>query len=97
VLLHETCEVMLYCAFLGELEKVSQLAFCYFPKIDKEHSVLFLISKLNDGNAIRHLLLLQYPQFTQPLNLMRVFCMFLALGKLGYGEAFSSFVERRPA
>jgi hypothetical protein len=24
-------------------------------------------------------------------------CAFLALGKLGYGEAFSSFVERRPA
>jgi hypothetical protein len=43
------------------------------------------------------LLLLQYPQFTQPLNLMRVFCVFLALGKLGYGEVFSSFDERRPA
>jgi hypothetical protein len=24
-------------------------------------------------------------------------CVFLALGKLSYGEAFSSFVERRPA
>jgi hypothetical protein len=34
------------------------------------------------------------PQFTQPLNLMRVFCVFLALGKLGYGEVFSSFVEK---
>ncbi len=45
----------------------------------------------------RHLLLLQYPQFTQPLNLMRVLCVFLALGNLGYGEIFSSFVERRPA
>jgi hypothetical protein len=43
------------------------------------------------------LLLLQYPQFTQPLNLMRVFCVFLALGKLGYGEVFSSFIERRLA
>jgi hypothetical protein len=43
------------------------------------------------------LLLHQYPQFTQPLNLMRVFCVFLALRKLGYGEVFSSFVERRPA
>ncbi len=42
------------------------------------------------------MLLLQYPQFTQPLNLMRVY-VFLALGKLGYGEVFSSFVERRPA
>ena len=39
----------------------------------------------------------QYPQFVQPLNLMRVLCVFLALGKLGYGEVFSSFVERRPA
>ena len=45
----------------------------------------------------RCLLLLQYPQFTRPLNLMRVFCVFLALGKLGYGEVFSSFDERRPA
>jgi hypothetical protein len=43
------------------------------------------------------LLLLQYPQFTQPLNLMRVLCVFVALEKLGYGEIFSSFVERRPA
>jgi hypothetical protein len=25
------------------------------------------------------------------------FFVFLALGKLGYGEVFSSFVERRPA
>jgi hypothetical protein len=46
---------------------------------------------------MRCLLLLQYPQFTGPLNLMRVLCVFLALGKLGYGEVFSSFVERRPA
>jgi hypothetical protein len=59
--------------------------------------VLFLIGTLNDGDAIRNLLLLQYPQFTPPLNLMRVFCVFLALGKLGYDEVFSSFVERRPA
>jgi hypothetical protein len=43
------------------------------------------------------LLLLQYPQFMQPLNLMRVFCVFLALGKLGYGEVLSSFVERKLA
>ncbi len=33
----------------------------------------------------------------QPLNLMRVSCVFLPLGKLGYGEVFSSFVEGRPA
>ncbi len=59
--------------------------------------MLFLISTLNDGDAIRRLLLHQYPQFTQPLNLMRVLRVFLALGKLGYGEVFSSFVERRPA
>ncbi len=59
--------------------------------------VLVLISTLNDGNASRRLLSHQYPQFTQPLNLMRVFCVFLALGKLGYGEVFSSFVERRLA
>ncbi len=46
----------------------------------------------------RSLLSLQYPQFTQPLTLMRVSCgVFLALGKLCYGEVFSSFVERRPA
>jgi hypothetical protein len=55
--------------------------------------VLFLISTLNDGDAIRHLLLHQYPQFTQPLNLMRVSYAF-ALGKLGYGEVFSSLVEK---
>jgi hypothetical protein len=59
--------------------------------------VLFLISCLNDGNAIRRLLLHQYPKFMQPLNLMRVLRVFLALGKLGYGEVFSSFVERRLA
>jgi hypothetical protein len=58
---------------------------------------MFLISTLNDGNAIRCLLLLQYPQFTQPLNLIRVFCVFLALGKPSYGEVFSSFVEKKPA
>jgi hypothetical protein len=39
----------------------------------------------------------QYPQFTQPLNLMRVFCVFLSLGKLSYGEVFSSFDERKLA
>jgi hypothetical protein len=43
----------------------------------------------------RRLLLLQYPQFTQPLNLLRVSCVFLALGKLGYGDVFSSFVEKK--
>jgi hypothetical protein len=55
---------------------------------------MFLISTLNDGDAIRRLLSLQYPQFMQPLNLMRVCCVFLVLTKLGYGEVFSSFVER---
>ncbi len=45
----------------------------------------------------RCLLLLQYPQFTQPLNLLRVSCVFLALGKLRYGKVFSSFVERKRA
>ncbi len=49
------------------------------------------------ATLFRCLLLLQYPQFTGPLNLMRVFCVFLALGKLGYGVVFSSFDERRPA
>jgi hypothetical protein len=101
---------MQYRAYFWELVRVSYLTFCYFPKIAKEHTVffyfpkiakehevLFLISTINDGNAIRRLLLLQYPQFTQPLNLMRVFCVFLAPGKLGYGEVFSSFVERKPA
>ena len=62
------------------------------PKIAKEHAVLFLISTLNDGDAIKCVLLLQYPQFTQPLNLMRVFYEFLALGKLGYGEVFFSLM-----
>jgi hypothetical protein len=55
--------------------------------------VLFLICTLNDGDAIRRLLLHQYPQFTQLLNLMRV-SYASALGKLGYGEVFSSFVEK---
>jgi hypothetical protein len=41
----------------------------------------------------RCLLLLQYPQFMQLLNLMRVSYVFLVLGKLGYDEVFSSFVE----
>jgi hypothetical protein len=94
VLLHEICEFMQYRAYFWELVRVSQLIFYYFPKIAKEHAVLFLISTLNDGDAIRRLLLLQCPQFTQPLNSMRVLCVFLALGRLGYGEAFSSFVER---
>ncbi len=39
--------------------------------------VLLLISTLNDGNAIRRLLLHQYPQFTQPLDLMRVSYAFI--------------------
>ncbi len=55
--------------------------------------VLFLISTFNDGDAIRRLLSHQYPQFTQPLNLMRVSYAF-ALGKLSYGEVFSPFVEK---
>jgi hypothetical protein len=88
---------MQYRAYIWELVRVSLLTFYYFPKIAKEHTVLFLISTLNDGNTIRRLLLHQYPQFMPPLNLMRVFCKFLALGKLGNDEAFSSFVERRPA
>ena len=39
--------------------------------------VLFLISTLNDGDTIRRLLSHLFPQFTRPLNLMRVFCVFL--------------------
>jgi hypothetical protein len=97
VLLHEICEFIQYRAYFWELVRVSYLSFYYFPKIAKEHAVLFLISTLNDGDAIRSLLLLQYPQFMQPLNLMRVFCVFLALGKLGYDEVFSFFDKRRPA
>ncbi len=49
------------------------------------------------ATLFRRLLSLQYLLFMQPLNLMRVSYVFLALGKLGYGEVFSSFVERRPA
>ncbi len=97
MLLHEICEFMQYRAYFWELVRVSQLTFYYFPNIAIEHAVLFLISTLNDGDTVRRLLLLQYPQFTPPINLMRVFCVFLALGKLGYGEVFYSFVERRPA
>ncbi len=94
MLLHEICEFMQYRAYFWELVRVSWLTFCYFPKIAKEHTVLFPISTLNDGNAIIRLPLLQYPQFMQPLNLMRVSCVFLALEKLNYGGVFSSFVER---
>jgi hypothetical protein len=91
------CEFMQYCAYFWEFVWVSYLTFYYFPKIAKENTLLFLISTLNDGDAIRRLLLHQYPQFMQPLNLMRVLCVFLALGKLSCGEVFSSFVEWRPA
>ncbi len=94
MLLHEICEFMQYRAYFWGLVRVSYLTFYYFPKIAREHTVLFLISTLNDGDAIRCLLSHQYPQFTQPLNLMRVFYVFLSLGKLGYGEVFSSFVEK---
>jgi hypothetical protein len=48
------------------------------------------------GTLLRCLLLLQYPQYTLPLNLMRVSCV-LAPGNLGYGEVFLSFIERKPA
>ncbi len=34
-----------------EFVRVSLLTFCYFSKIAKEHTVLFLISTLNDGDA----------------------------------------------
>jgi hypothetical protein len=58
---------------------------------------LFLFGTLNNGDAsFRPLLLFQYPQFTQPLNLMKVSCVFLALGKLDYSEVFLSFLEKRP-
>jgi hypothetical protein len=30
-------------------------------------------------------------------QLVEGICVFLALGKLGYGEVFSFFVERKPA
>jgi hypothetical protein len=40
------------------------------------------------ATLFRCLLLLQYPQFMQPLNLMRVSYVFLVLEKLGYGEVF---------
>jgi hypothetical protein len=55
--------------------------------------VLFLFGTLNDDDAIRCLLSHQDPQFMQPLNLMRV-SYASALGKLGYGEKFSSSVEK---
>jgi hypothetical protein len=48
------------------------------------------------ATLFRYLLLLQNPHFMYSLNLMRVSCVFLALGKLGYGEVFSSFIERKP-
>ncbi len=77
MLLHEICEFMQYRAYFWELVRVSYLTFYYFPKIAREHTVLFLISTLNDGSAIRCLLLHQHPQFMQPLNLMRVSYFFL--------------------
>ncbi len=80
MLLHEICEFMQYRAYFWELVRVSYLTFYYFPKIAKVHAVLLLISTLNDGDAIRCLLLLQYPQFTQPLNLMRIFCVCFSTG-----------------
>jgi hypothetical protein len=46
--------------------------------------VLFLFSRLNDGNAsFRCLLLLQYPQLTQPLNFLDegILCVFFGTGK----------------
>jgi hypothetical protein len=67
---------MQYRAYFWELVRVSYLTFYYFQKIAKEHAVLFLISTLNDGDAIRRLLSLQYLQFTQPLNLMRYYVYF---------------------
>ncbi len=97
MLLHEICEFMQYHAYFWELVRVSLLTFYYFPQIAREHTVLFLINTLNDVDAIRCLLSHQYPQFTQPLNLIRVSYAFFALGKLSYSELFSSFVERRPA
>jgi hypothetical protein len=42
---------MQYCAYFGELARVSYPTACYFQKIAK-HTVLFLFGTLNDDNAI---------------------------------------------
>ncbi len=58
------------------------------------YTVLFLVSTLNNSNAhFDAFCCFSTPQFTQPLNLMRVSCVFLALGKLGYGEVFSFLMK----
>jgi hypothetical protein len=42
---------MQYHTYFWELIRFSYLTSCYFPKIAKKHTVLFLFSTLNDGNA----------------------------------------------
>jgi hypothetical protein len=60
--------------------------------------VLFLISTLNDGDAhLNACCCFNTPVYATSQLDEGILCVFFALGKLGYGEAFSSFVERRPA
>ncbi len=59
--------------------------------------MLFLLSTSNDSDAVYMLAVASVPPVYVTSQLDEGICVFLALGKLGYGEVFSSFDERRPA
>jgi hypothetical protein len=90
---------MQFRARFWELEKVSELTICYFPKIAKKlHKVLF-VWYIDEGNAqIDACCQLQYPQYRQPLYLLgdEILCIFDP-GKAHRGVFLIPFIERRPA
>ncbi len=67
----------------------------YFPKIAKKAYSFILFGTISDGHA--HLdtcCCFSTPsQYNLLTSLMRVSCVFLALGKLGHGEVFSFYLK----
>ena len=87
---------MVPCLFLG-VGKGFLTNLCYFPKIANSirccfYLVLFMIATLIWTLAVTSVL----PVYSTSQLDEGILCV-LALGKLGYGEVFSSFDERRPA
>ena len=59
--------------------------------------MLFLIGTLYDSDALWMLAVVSVPPVYTTSQLDEGILCVSALGKLGYGEVFSSFDERRPA
>jgi hypothetical protein len=81
------------------LVRVSKLTSCYFLKIAKKHTVLFLFGALNDGNPPLDACccLSTSSSYNLSTSLMRVSCVFLALGSSAMVRYSLPLLKRRPA